>query len=125
MESTVLLDTNILIAAFRKNPEAIDFLAKKQYDFVISDITVMEIFAGCKTVSKRKAFEKTLAFYSIAPFTESVSRKAISLIKRYAIMNQPIHLPDMLIAATALNCKLPLKTFNKKDFEFIREIQLI
>jgi predicted nucleic acid-binding protein len=125
MENAILLDSNILIAAFRKNEKAISFLSTKNYKFVISDITIMELFAGCKTVQKRKEVEKILDFYARAPLTENISQKAIALIKRYAVSTSNLHLPDLLIAATALNYNLPLKTLNTKDFDFIREITLL
>ena len=125
MENAILLDSNILIAAFRRNEDAVSFLSKKNFNFVISDITTMELFAGCKTVEKRKEMESILNFYARAPFTQNVSRKAITLIKRYAVSTKTLHFPDLLIAATALNYKLPLKTLNTKDFDFIREITLL
>ena len=51
MANTIILDTNILISAFRRNSETIDFLSKKQYSFAISNISIMEIFAGCTTLT--------------------------------------------------------------------------
>lgn len=85
----------------------------------------MEIFAGCKTLQKRKGFETALKFYGRASFTDSVSGKAISLIKRYTVRDVTLHIPDMLFAATAINYNLPLKTLNVKDFDFNRELELI
>ncbi|NCA86754.1 MAG: type II toxin-antitoxin system VapC family toxin [Clostridia bacterium] len=125
MENTILLDSNILIAAFRRNEDAVSILSNKNFNFAISDITTMELFAGCKTVEKRKEMENILKFYAQAPFTQNVSQKAIALIKRYAVSRNTLHLPDILIAATALNYNLPLKTLNTKDFDFIREITLL
>jgi len=125
MENAILLDSNILISAFRKNDDAISFLSQRNFRFVVSDIKIMELFAGCNTVAKRKDIERILEFYARAPFSELVAEKAITLIKRYAVAPNSIHLPDILIAATAMNYKLPLKTLNEKDFDFIKEIQLI
>jgi len=121
----VLLDTNILINAFRRNPDALEFLSGRQYSFAISDVTIMEIFAGCNTVKKRKEFEKAMAYYAKAPLTGFVSQRAISLIKRYAVTAKSLFLPDLLIAATAIQYELPLKTMNRSDFEFIKEIKLL
>ena len=71
MENAILLDSNILIAAFRRNEDAVSFLSKKNFNFVISDITTMELFAGCNTVEKRKEMENILKFYAQAPFTQN------------------------------------------------------
>lgn len=58
MGNEILLDTYILIYAYRKDQEAIEFLSKRKYIHVISDITIMEILAGCNTVAKRNDFKK-------------------------------------------------------------------
>ena len=125
MATKVLLDTNILIAAFRRNEKAVEFLGNKSYIFFISDITIMEIFAGCHTVRKRKEFEQIMKFYGRAPLTSTSADKALSLIKRYSVQRFSLQIPDILIAATAIHYNLPLKSLNIKDFDFIRELELI
>lgn len=125
MARKVLLDTNILISAFRNNELTVRFLETRSYSFFISDITIMEIFAGCRTLQKRKQFEQTLKYYGRAPLTSVVTARAIKLINRYSVTNVSIHLPDILIAATAIYYNLPLKSLNIKDFDYIRELKLI
>lgn len=125
MENQILLDTNILIAAFRRETKAVDFLGKRQFRYVISDITIMELLAGCKSVERRNEIEHVIETYDRAPFNESVVQKAISLIRRYSVQRTSLHLPDLLIAATAVHYQLPLKSYNIKDFEFIREVKLL
>jgi tRNA(fMet)-specific endonuclease VapC len=125
MENQILLDTNILIAAFRRDMKALDFLGKKQFRYVISDITIMELLAGCKTVKRRNEIDKIIETYDRAPLNESVVQKAIALIRRYSVQQYSLHLPDVLIAATAYHYQLPLKSYNTKDFEFIKELKLL
>lgn len=125
METKVILDTNILINAFRRDLESVDFLSRKQYRFILSDVTIMELLAGSRSVERRKEIERSLEAYGRAPINERVINIAMSLIKRYAVKNRNIHIPDILIAATAVHYKLPLKSFNKKDFEFIEEVELL
>ena len=105
--------------------KAMDFLGKRQFRYVISDITIMELLAGCKTVKRRNEIERVIETYDRAPFNESVGQKAISLIRRYSVQQTSLHLPDLLIAATAYHYQLPLKSYNAKDFEFIREVNLL
>lgn len=125
MEERILLDTNILIAAFRREKSAVDFLIKMQFRYVVSDITIMELLAGCTTISKRNEMENVIETYDRALINQEVIAKAVSLIKRYAVRHKNIHLPDLLIAATAYHYKLPLKSLNRKDFQFYKEIQLL
>ncbi len=125
METKVILDTNILINAFRRDSEALDFIRSRQYRFILSDITIMELLAGSRSAERRKEIESSIETYGRAPINERVINIAISLIKRYAVRKRNIHIPDILIAATAVHYKLPLKSFNKKDFEFIEEVELL
>lgn len=121
-----LVDTSVLIASFRKQPEAKKALdSLRSRDSYICDITVLEMLAGCSTVEKR---EQTLAaldvFGRLLPVS-GVFDVAIRLMSRYCIQSQPsLMLPDCIIAAFASYYKATLLTFNKKDFEFISGINI-
>jgi len=83
----VLIDTSVLISNFRGNTVARDLLDKIGEDnIVVSQITIIELFAGCNTVEKRRELEKQLNTYYTAKINGSVIGKAISLTKRYAIL---------------------------------------
>ncbi len=125
METQVILDTNILINAFRRDQKSLDFLSRKLYRFILTDITIMELLAGSRSVERRKELERSIETYGRAPINEHVINIAMSLIKRYSVRKRNIHIPDILIAATAVHYKLPLKSLNKKDFEFIKEVELL
>jgi predicted nucleic acid-binding protein len=118
----------VIIALFRRNEDAqkaLDSLC--QGDAFVCDITVLEILAGCSTVERREQALNFLEVFGYLKSNESVSDKAVQLMKRYCIqrMEQPsLMLPDCLIAAYALSYKMELLTFNKKDFEFIQGISI-
>ncbi|MBI4647228.1 MAG: type II toxin-antitoxin system VapC family toxin [Bacteroidia bacterium] len=120
----VLADSNLLIDAFRGKISAKKKLENNEFLIVLSDITLMELYAGCNSIEKRTRLEEQLKYYATAPITNIVAEKAISLIKRY-VKNYQIHIPDIIIAATSLHYGLPLITSNKRDFEYIKEIILI
>lgn len=79
MENQILLDSNILIAAFRRDKATIDFLERKQFRYVISDITIMELLAGCKTVEKRAEIEKIIKPTTVLLFQKRLPRKPFLL----------------------------------------------
>jgi predicted nucleic acid-binding protein len=123
-----LVDTSVLIALFRKNEGAkiaLDTLtASETY---ISDVTFLEILAGCSTVQKRDCALNSLKAYNVLRNNEKISDISIQLMKRYCIQRtgQPVlRLADCLIAAFALYHKMELLIFNKKDFAFIQNIHL-
>ncbi len=47
----------------------------------------------------------------------------MDLVERYA-KSHSLHIPDALIAATAICQKMELLTYNVKDFKFIKDINL-
>jgi predicted nucleic acid-binding protein len=123
-----LVDTCVVISLFRGNDDAkriLDSLdANNTY---ICDISVMEILAGCFTVEKRDRTVAMLKAFGRVSTNESVSVKALQLMERYCIRQTgrpPLMLPDCLIAANALVYKMELVTFNKKDFAFIKDIEI-
>ena len=123
-----LVDTSVLIALFRKNDEAKLALETLTAGYTyICDITVLEILAGCFTTERRDYALNLLDVYGLLKNCEYISDNAIRLMKRYCVQRQGqpvLHLADCLIAAFALHHKMNLLTFNKKDFEFIQEIEI-
>jgi predicted nucleic acid-binding protein len=123
-----LVDTSVLIALFRKNEDAkfaLDTLMAN--DAYICDITFMEILAGCSNVEKREYAVNLLEAYGLLKNNEKISDISMQLMKRYCIQRtgQPIlRLADCLIAAFAVYHKMELLTFNKKDFDFIKDIYI-
>jgi len=123
-----LVDTSVLIALFRKKEEAKNvlgtFIANDTY---ICDITLLEILAGCSTSEKRDYALNLLDAFGLLKNNEKVSDKSMLLMKRYCIQQyrEPtLRLADCLIAAFAICHKMELLTFNKKDFEFIQDLNI-
>ena len=123
-----LVDTSTLIALFRKNEDAkaaLNTLAAN--DAYICDITFLEILAGCSNAQKREYAVNALEAYGLLKNNEKISDKSMQLMKRYCIQRagQPaLRLADCLIAAFAAYHKMELLTFNRKDFDFIKDIYI-
>ena len=123
-----LVDTSVIIALFRGSEDAKQSLSSlKPGSAYICDITMLEILTGCSTSEKREAAIQSLDVFGLLLGSDSVSNKAIQLMKRYCVRRtgQPqMMLPDCLIASYSTCYDMTLLTFNKKDFEFIQEINL-
>jgi len=120
----VLIDTSVLISIFRGNNEAkaeLNIIEKEH--FVISQITIIELFAGCNTTKKRNELTMQIRKYNIAIVDTEVIERAIKLVQRYAIHHK-LFAADAIIAANAILSDIEIYTFNKKDFDFIKEVKI-
>ncbi|HOW50528.1 MAG TPA: type II toxin-antitoxin system VapC family toxin [bacterium] len=119
-----LCDTNIIIEAFKGEPRTIAALQKIGLDTIaVSAITVMELYYGALNKSELAKIKKHLAALELFPITPDISDLATMLIERYA-KSHGLQIPDAVIAATAIIHRLPLFTYNTKDFRFIEELSL-
>lgn len=66
---------------------------------------------------------KKLKHYNILNINDKASAKAISLIHNFRL-SHALQIPDALIGAMAITYKIPLYTYNLKDFRYMPEIEL-
>ena len=119
---SVLVDTDILIKAFRGDKIKQTNLKYLKDKYCISVITACELLNGAKNINQRQEFNKALGYYIIALIDEETSEMAFSLFKKYSFSNE-MKISDSFIAATALSNDLLVYTDNKKDFDFIETIK--
>jgi predicted nucleic acid-binding protein len=119
----ILVDTCILIAAYRGDDLISQELKKIHDKMVISPITVMELYKGAKTKERKRELEKQLKSYSIVHINKDVSEKAISLMKKYQTGKREVFIPDCILGATCLIYNFLLYTENKVDFDFMENIR--
>lgn len=128
MESQIiLLDTSILIDFYRKKDKSKSALFKISNNyttFAVSIVTHYEIFIGAAPDQADfwNTFFKTLLIF---PFNISTSEHAITTYNELKKTNKIIAVPDLFIAATAIEQKLPLATLNKKHFQRVKNLTLI
>ena len=120
----VLIDSDVLIWLMRGNPAAMAAV-NQQTDWYISAVSYMELVQGCRNKAELKAIQK--AFKSgagdVLPITQSISDAACRLVEKYSLSHS-VHLADALVAATALEHKLPLLSGNGKHFAAIDGLEL-
>jgi predicted nucleic acid-binding protein len=121
-----LCDTCVLIEYLRGNINIRDRLLKDKASvgLAISTITMMELLAGAFNQNEVRLIKRTFADYKIIEIDEHTSTLARNLIESYS-KSHNLQIPDAIIAATAITNKLPLYTLNKKDFNFISQIDLV
>ncbi len=121
-KNLIIVDSCVLIKAFRKDVIAINDLNEIMNKTAYSVITQLELMIGANTPLKKEAMIKIFEAYYGIPLNSEISSKAVQIMYDYVSGQKSISVPDCLIAATALTTGYPLLTYNKKDFEFIEGI---
>ena len=118
----IIVDSCVLIKAFRKDPDALKDLHDIRNQTAYSVVTQLELLFGANTQIKKEAVNKIFESYYGIPLTPEISAKAIQIMEAVVTGQRIISVPDCLIAATAIVTGFPLLTYNKKDFEFIESV---
>ena len=120
----ILCDTNVLVEFLKNNPQVTaELRAIGQNDLAISVITLAELYFGAFNKAELIKIKRNLSPLAQLPITRTASDTFIHLMETYSLSHKP-SLPDMLIAATALEHNIELYTFNRKDFRFIPGLRL-
>jgi predicted nucleic acid-binding protein len=116
--TTYLVDTNILINALndkRGHRELLNQLVDRGHRLACCTVILSELFSGIKPpdLPNVEQFISLLTWYAATP---AIARHAGRLRFDYARKGVALSLPDVLIAATALEHGLTLITDNRKQF---------
>ncbi len=121
-KNLVLVDSCVLIKAFRKDASANKVLQEIAHRAAYSDITRLELLVGANTPVKKEAMNNIFASWYRVPLNPEIADLAMQMMNAYITGQRVISVPDCLIAATSIVAGIPLLTYNKKDFEFIEGI---
>ncbi len=117
----VILDTDILIKAYRGGENKIRNLTLLKDQYCISLITAMELINGANTFRQIASFNKVLRVYDLIHISENISLQAYKIFRQYTVKHH-LGFADCFIAATSIKHNLQLYTDNKKDYHFIENI---
>ena len=114
----VLLDTSIVVDVLNARAESrrwLHGLTEGGYTFACCAVTIAEVYAGMRPheATATEEFLDSLDYYET---TRDVARRAGYLKAAWARKGQTLALPDVLIAAVALEHGLALATGNRKHF---------
>ncbi|MEA5258276.1 type II toxin-antitoxin system VapC family toxin [Arcicella aquatica] len=120
----VLCDTNIFISAFNGKEHTIDAIGKIGFDnIVISSITLMELYQGMRNKTELAQMKKKIKYFDVIDIDLETSKLATSLIEKFKL-SHGLQIPDAIIGATSVIHRIPLFTYNLKDFSFIPNLDL-
>lgn len=125
----VVLDTNIVIDQLRLPPDKETIFTKLvsaniTETFAISVLSVQELYQGKSSIKAEKEQEilTILERLKILPYNFNIAKLAGEIIRDCP---KPIEFTDAAIAATAIINEAKLVTLNKKDFQIIKNLQLV
>jgi predicted nucleic acid-binding protein len=115
---TILLDTSVLIDVLNRRKGRREFLREsvsRNDRFACCAVTVAEIYAGMRTTEVRDTDEllNSLEYFDLS---RGAARRAGLLKGAWARNGVTLELPDILIAATAIEHDLALATDNLKHY---------
>ncbi len=126
MIDSVLVDSDLLIDLAHEDQVAEKYLhiIEKTFQLSISALTKMEILVGCRNKAEQKETLQFLAKFPVFEIQPNISKKATELVLQYNLSHNLL-IPDALIAATAIEEKIPLASKNQRDFKFIKGLTLV
>ena len=118
-----LVDTDVLIDWLQGQPWVKALLQTEGVRLYCSSVTRKELFdkSGLSNTERRQ-IRRLLQVVRVLTVDAVVASAASELLQKYS--DQPLRVPDALIAATAWKKHLPLITRNRKYYLFIDEITL-
>ncbi len=122
-----VVDSDVLIWYLRGTASAASFLESIPYgNRRLPAVVYMELVRGCRNRTELRRLKRFLRtfFPRVEQISEEVSRRALSLVERYALSHS-IAVDDALIAATALAVNSRLATGNTRDYSFIPGLKLL
>ncbi len=124
----ILLDTSILIEYFRKTNKSKSLLFKlseqKAYSFAVSAITQFEIYTGSNK-TQQEFWNQFFESVTLLPFDSETAVIAANLNAELKRKRKQIAIPDLFIAATAIQSDLKIATHNQKHFARIDALKLV
>jgi tRNA(fMet)-specific endonuclease VapC len=123
----ICLDTSVLIDFYRKKDKSKSYfynLSLKWSHFAVTSVTVFEIYTGSDALQNEfwNKFFKTVV---ILPFDFNTARCAVLLDRELKANRKGIDMPDLFIAACAMENGIPLATLNFKHFQRIHKLEIL
>jgi tRNA(fMet)-specific endonuclease VapC len=118
-----LIDSDILIDISRAIPQAIEYIDSLPGDWMISQVTAMELIVGARGKQELADLDVFISSNSIVPLSDQIGAKGYELLKSSS-KSHGLHVFDSLIAATAILEDLTLLTRNKKHFHMIDKLSV-
>lgn len=121
-QATYLIDASIFILELRGDKQTKKFLQKHAGEWAMSFVVWGELLQGVRRKEHRQHIDGIVVNTEVLWGSRNIEKLAIELLQKYVANGLGFY--DALIAATALEHKLTLVTYNAKHFEIIKELKV-
>lgn len=121
MITGTLIDTDILHDCLRGYVPAMHYLRGMPEPFVVSVVSVAELYHHVKDGAERSALASLLSTIEILPIDGAIAERA-GILRRDHNDSQHVSFGDALIAATAERHHLQLATLHPRHFPSVKRI---
>jgi predicted nucleic acid-binding protein len=120
-----LVDTGILLRHIRRRPEFFALLEQfgREGDVCISSISRIEVLRGMRAHERERSYE-LLDSLLTHPLDVATANRAGELARTWQARGVTLGVPDVVIAASALELDATLVTLNPRHFP-MRELRLL
>ena len=123
-KNEIVCDSNVFINLLRNDLQTIGVVRKIGEDNIIMPIiTSIELVKGSQSKKELKSVIEFINSYKSLQINRKGINLSLEFIKKYHLSNN-LGLADAMIAASVVIADLQLFTFNVKDFDFIKGLNL-
>lgn len=122
MHTAKIVDTDVIIDCLRNYTPAIHYIVAEKNPYLVSAITVAELFAGVRSESEKTRLESTLSSFQVISIDKNIAETGGFLREKYG-KSHGTGIMDALIAATALHNEATLITLNTRHFPMVKTIK--
>lgn len=119
----LLIDTDVLVDYLREQSDAVAYVEGLKNPFLISLITVAELYSGVREGGERATLDGFISVFELVPLTASIAVRG-GLHRRKYFKSHGVGLADALIAATAEARGATLVTLNDKHFPMLASVHV-
>ncbi len=126
MTKQYLIDSNVLMEFFKKRGSAADLMnaLRQRGTLAMSALSIMELQAGWTDEQAHQFFPLIYAVTDVVDVTRETLQYAGTLRRDYRKHGVDLPSIDTIIAATAIQNNMCMVTYNLRDFEPIKELEL-
>ena len=121
MPGRLTFDSDVLIDLLRGHPEALAYFRPLKEQFLVSAMTVAELYAGVREGDERTALDDFAKELEVIPVDTEIAIRG-GLFRRAYLKSHNLALPDALIAASAVARQATLVTLNRKHFPMLQDV---
>jgi len=120
----VFLDTNIVIEYIKQRDKNIISCVESFDEVYINEIIVMELYQGARDKKELNYIKKQIMKFELLKITPEIISLSREILEQYTLSHN-MKIMDAIISATVMSYDIDLYTLNKKDFRYLKQINLI